>query len=414
MSTLYSPTRLVFFDPIAGASGNMILGALLDAGLEKELLEHSLQKLLPGRWRLLAEDVRRGSLGATLVRVEVLEETPPHRHLPDILQIIEEAELPGGAAAQARAIFQRLAMSEARVHRMPIEDVHFHEVGAVDAIVDICAAAVSLDLLGVDRIYSGPLPMSSGTVSSAHGLLPLPAPATLNLLASAHAPTVPHNALVELVTPTGAAILTTLATFERPAMQIQAVGYGAGSRTVPEPNVLRVVLGATPGATPDLEERTLAVLECGIDDMNPQWYGHLFDRLLAEGALDVTTTAVLMKKGRPGQIVSVLCEPDHTDRLADVLLTETSTLGLRIHTVRRLAAARQTVPVETPFGPIAVKLRSGRGVITGATPEYEDCRHAALLHGVPLPVVENAARAAGASFVGRPADEVQRERDGGS
>jgi hypothetical protein len=393
---------IAYVEPFSGASGDMLLGALLDAGTPLDTLTRALQTLPLPDWHLEAEPVVRGALGATQARVVTEERDPPRRHLSEVLRVIDGGRLPGTAAGQARAIFIRLAESEARVHRTSIEQVHFHEVGAADAIVDICGVTTGLALLGVDMLYCGPLPLNGGgQVSTAHGLLPLPAPATMELLARAGAPTVPHPAHVELLTPTGAAILTTLARFERPAMRIRACGYGAGSRRKPEPNLLRLTLGEAthwPDANGDTTEQ-LALLACNLDDMNPQWYGHLFELLLARGALDVTSVPALMKKGRPGQILSVLCREADGAALTDVLLAETTTLGVRRHLVHRQAATREIVNVETVYGPVPVKLRLAAGRVTQAMPEYDDCRRIAMSAGVSLAAVTMAAQAAAYSLL---------------
>jgi uncharacterized protein (TIGR00299 family) protein len=394
---------IVYFDCFAGASGDMLLGALVDAGLDLAALSSALAGLPLPRWRIRAESVQRGTLGATQIHVESEEERPPHRGLPAVLQIIEQAGLPEGATAQARAIFEALAESEARVHRVPIEQIHFHEVGAADAILDVCGVVTGLALLGISEVFCSPLPVGRGMVSSAHGPLPLPAPATLELLARVQAPTLPHPAQIELVTPTGAAILTTLARFERPPMRPTGVGYGAGSRSTPEPNVLRVILGEPFGqAHDDMAVETLTVIECNIDDMNPQWYGHLFSRLLECGALDVTATPVLMKKGRPGQTLQALCPPSAVPHIIEVLLVESTTLGVRQYEVLRHAAGRSSVLVQTAYGPISVKLRLVNGVANQATPEYDDCVRVATTQGIPLAAVTRAAILAAEPLLGEP------------
>ena len=443
--------RIAYFDPFSGASGDMILGSMLDAGLPLEALLAALRTLPLPDWTIQASVVRRGALSATLAHVVSSEQDPPHRHLADVLRIIDAATLPGDAASQARTIFTRLAEAEAHVHRESLESVHFHEVGAADAILDICGAVTGLKLLGIEQVYCGPLPTNSGRVETAHGTLPLPAPATLELLARAGAPTVPHPATNELLTPTGAAVLSTLATFARPAIRLRAIGYGAGSRTEPIPNVLRLMLGdalehpaaggratgpalaedsrtaatdeamfvrlregtgheeavpVTGRAVADDErsgsDDSLMVLESNLDDMNPQWFGHLFELLLARGALDVTSSPVLMKKGRPGQLLSVLCHPEAVPALTALLLAETTTLGVRRYAVRRQAAGRAMVEVGTPYGPIPVKLRVVDGLVTGATPEYDACYAAAHALDVPLPLVSAAAQAGAQRFLGAP------------
>jgi len=394
---------IAYIEPFSGASGDMLLGALLDAGAPLDELTRALRTLPLPAWRLETEPVLRGILGATQARVVTEERDPPPRRLAEVLRLIDSGRLPKAASGQARAIFTRLAESEARVHRTDIEEVHFHEVGAADAIVDICGVVTGLALLGVEALYCGPLPLNGGgQVRTAHGLLPLPAPATMELLARAGAPTIPHSALVELLTPTGAAILTTIARFERPAMRIRACGYGAGSRREPEPNLLRLTLGEAahrPGAAGDRTEQ-LVLLACNLDDMNPQWYGHLFDLLLTGGALDVTSVPALMKKGRPGQMLSVLCQEADSARLTDVLLAETTTLGVRCHHVSRQAAARARTSVATAFGPVPVKLRLAAGRITQALPEYDDCRRIAVSTGATLAAVTMAAQAAAYPLLG--------------
>ncbi len=392
---------IAFIEPFSGASGDMLLGALLDAGLSLPALAEALHTLPLPAWRLEVEPVQRGAIGAALVRVIAEEPDPAHRQLAGILRCIDAGSLPPPAACQARAIFTRLAQAEARVHRIPIEEVHFHEVGALDAIVDICGVATGLALLGVDTLYSAPLPLNSGgSVISAHGVLPLPAPASLELLASAQAPTYPHPSTLELLTPTGAAILTTLARFERPAMRPHVVGYGAGSRSRPEPNVLRLTVGTPAAGSRDGRDERLVMLGCNIDDMNPQWYGNLFELLLARGALDVTCAPALMKKGRPGHVLNVLCREADAVPLTDLLLLETTTLGVRQHMVFRRAARRSFATVETPYGSLPVKLRISGGRITQAAPEYEDCRALARQAGVSLGAVANAAQAAAFPLLG--------------
>jgi hypothetical protein len=398
---------IAYIEPFSGASGDMILGALLDAGLSLPALTAALHTLPLPAWRLETDQVQRGAIGATGIHVIEEEHDPPHRRLADILRCIDGGELPPPAASQARAVFSRLAEAEARVHRIAIQEVHFHEVGALDAIVDICGAATGLALLGVETLYCAPLPLNAGgTVVAAHGVLPLPAPASLELLAQAQAPTYPHPSTLELLTPTGAAILTTLARFERPAMRPHAVGYGAGNRSEPEPNVLRVTLGTRAADVQDGRDELLVMLACNIDDMNPQWYGNLFELLLARGALDVTCTPTLMKKGRPGQVLNVLCRDADAEAITDLVLLETTTLGVRRYGVSRRAARRAFVTVDTPYGGVPVKLRVAGGRVTQAVPEYEDCHTLARQAGVSLGTVTMAAQAAAFPLLG-----TKRERE---
>ncbi len=389
--------RAGYVDAPSGASGDMILGALVDAGLAIDDLRAMLSRLPLADYTLSAQQVRRGALGATLVRVIATEAQPPHRGLGEIREIIAAGSLPEAVQANALHIFERLAAAEARVHRVPIEEIHFHEVGAVDAIVDIVGACIGLHLLGIEDLFASPLPLARGATVSAHGALPLPAPAVLELLAERSVPTIPHPSPLELVTPTGAAILSTLARFEQPALRLGRIGYGAGSREQPEPNVLRLWLGeleSSPGA-----ERLL-VLEANIDDMPGELFGHAIERLLAAGALDAWCAPLTMKKSRPAALLGALVRPEDSGRLVDIILRETSTFGVRVHEVARHAVAREMRELRTAHGTVRVKLKILEGMVVAATPEYEDCRRRAEEGGVPLQQVYAAALAASYGFVG--------------
>jgi len=394
-------TRAAYFDCPSGVSGDMILGALLDAGLPLDDLRAALSTLPLEGYTLAAESVRRGALGATRALVEVQREEPVQRRLRDVLGVIGASGLPDPVKKRAGAVFDRLAEAEAQVHRIAPDGVHFHEVGAIDAIVDVAGACAGLHLLGVREVYASPLPLGRGYVGTAHGPVPLPAPAVLELLARATAPTVPHEATVELVTPTGAAILTTLARFEQPRLRLERIGYGAGGREQPEPNVLRVWLGEREAA--EMEGEQLLVLEANVDDMPAELFGHALERALAAGALDAWCTPVMMKKSRPAAMLSVLCRPTNRAALLGLLLRETSTFGVRVRDVTRYATPRETCQVETPFGAVQVKLKVLDGAVAGAAPEYEDCRRLAATRGVPLPQVYVAALAAAAPLLGAPA-----------
>ncbi len=384
---------VAYFDCFCGAAGDMILGALIDAGCPLDALQRVVDRLeLPGV-RLEAAPTTRHGLAATQARVVVeAGSQTAHRHLPQIEQIIENARLGGRIAERARAVFRRLAEAEARVHGTSVERVHFHEVGAADAIVDIVGACAALETLGVDRIECSPIPTGSGTVTCAHGVMPVPAPATAQLLRGVALADCPEPG--ELTTPTGAAILTTLA--ERfgplPAMTLTAVGSGAGSRQgKTRPNMLRVLIGE-PAAAADGETcDTVALLETQVDDATGQVLGHAAEVLLAAGALDVTIVPIIMKKGRPGQLLTVVCRPGDADALAEVVFAETGTLGVRLGTAARLKLARETQPVGTPFGTVRVKIgRRGERVVR-VWPEYEDCAAAARKAGVALHVVQQEA-----------------------
>jgi len=316
---------LAYFDLYSGASGDMILGALLDAGLDIEALRTGLSSLPIGAYQFSSRPVMKGPIGATSFRVEVTGDQP-HRHLADILNLIERSSLPDQVKDRASAVFTTLGQAEARVHRIPLTEVHFHEVGSIDSIVDIVAACLGLHLLGVTRITCSPFPLARGSLQVRHGPLPMPGPAMLEILAAANAPVVPPPSSVtgELVTPTGAALLCTLATFEEPAMHLRTVGYGAGNRDLPHPNVLRILLGQESSGEPpeggDATEETVTLLETNIDDMNPQVLGYLVDRIRQEGALDVYWISVGMKKNRPGTMLNVLCRSADAPRFRNMLL----------------------------------------------------------------------------------------------
>lgn len=395
-----------YFDLYSGASGDMILGALLDAGLEIEALRAGLSTLPISSYRISARSVMKGPIGATSFSVEVTGEQP-HRHLTDILDLIARSSLPDPVKEQASAVFTTLGQAEARVHRVPLTEVHFHEVGAIDSIVDIVGTCLGLHLLGVRQIRCSPFPLARGSLEVQHGPLPMPGPATLEILAAARAPVGPPPSAVsgELVTPTGAALLCTLATFDQPAMRLRTVGYGAGNRDLPHPNVLRVLLGEeSSGERPearDVREETITLLETTIDDMNPQVLGYLVDHIREEGALDIYWSPVGMKKNRPGTILSVLCCPVDAPRFRDMLLRETTTLGVRVQSIRRFVAGRSMAEVETPFGPVRVKVKWLGGKAVAATPEYDDCVGLARRHDRPLRDILFAARQGAEALIER-------------
>jgi hypothetical protein len=304
--------------------------------------------------------------------------------LHQILGLIANSSLPVETKEQSANIFRRLGEAEAKVHGIPIEEVHFHELGAVDTIVDIVGAVSGLRLLGIEAIFASPLPTGAGTVRSAHGTLPLPAPATLELLALAHAPLQPSAdlSLGELLTPTGAAIITTLATFQQPRMYLERVGYGVGSREIAAiPNMLRLWLGE---AIEPEHRQDLLLLQTNIDDMNPELYGYVMERLFDRGALDVWFTPIQMKKNRPATMLSVLAPAEVEGMMVETILRETSTLGIRVQKVDRHEAKRDVLQFESSLGPVRVKLKLLGEAIVGVAPEYEDCRRLALKRGLPL------------------------------
>jgi pyridinium-3,5-bisthiocarboxylic acid mononucleotide nickel chelatase len=384
--------RIAYFDCFSGISGDMVLGALVDAGADLRAIEAELRKLGLEGWTISAEKVKRGAIFATQVKVET-SEGHHHRGLSIILGRIDKAGLAPRAADRARRIFIRLAEAEARVHDVPVEEVHFHEVGAVDSIVDIVGAAIGFELLGIDEFACSALDVGAGQVKTAHGLLPVPAPATAELLRGA--PMYTSGIARELVTPTGAAIATTLSTryAQIPEMTLRAVGYGAGSADLKEKaNVLRILIGEN--ATSEAGEHwdaPVSVIETNLDDMSPQIYGYFVERALAAGALDVFSTAVQMKKNRPGVLLTILCDAAHTARLIDLVFRETTTIGVRTYDVRRKVLDRELVPVATQFGEVRMKISRMNGSVLNATPEYEDCQRLAAEKGIPLKQVIAAA-----------------------
>lgn len=391
--------RTLYFDCFAGASGDMILGALVAAGADARALREQLARLDVSDFEVSFETVDRSGISATHARVRTVEEQQ-HRHLSAILKIIADSRLSEAVKSRAARIFQRLGEAEARVHNVAVEKIHFHEVGAMDAIIDVVGACIGFELLGIERFVSSPLHVGSGTVEMAHGRFPIPPPAVVELLRDA--PIYATDIKGELVTPTGAAIISTVsAEFGAlPRLRIAATGYGAGTRQYKDfPNALRVIIGETDEAVTARAElftrETLLMIETNLDDTSPQVLGHLMERAFAHGALDCFFTPVQMKKNRPGTLVSLLCRPAESETLTALLFDETTTLGVRSYEVERRALEREFVCVETEFGAINVKVaRRGDGRVSNIAPEFEDCRAAAVRAGVPLRTVESAARAA--------------------
>ena len=450
--------RIAYLDCFSGMSGDMFLGALIDAGVSPRVLEETVAALDIGA-RLEISKVNRSGITATKVDVFVHGEkelpreefwaneaarshahTHDHEHhhvehrgesgvpaglderearrsnfdsavpragapalhkhehdhgrsLTEIKQIIQGSAISAAAKVTAIAIFEALGAAEAKIHNMDIESVHFHEVGAVDAMVDIIGAAVGVEALGVDEIICSPLNVGGGTVKCAHGTFPVPAPATVELLQGA--PVFSSGIQAELLTPTGAAIVKTLASRfgAFPEMKIEKSGYGAGTRDFPgHANVVRLTIGeAASQLAANTNQETISVLEANLDDLNPQVFGYVLDRLLAEGALDVFSMPVQMKKNRPGTLLTVLCKPEDAAKLTQIVFTETTTLGLRQRQEHRSTLARRWVPVATPWGEVRMKIASLNGTVTNYAPEYEDCRRLAAEHHVPLKSVMQEA-----------------------
>jgi pyridinium-3,5-bisthiocarboxylic acid mononucleotide nickel chelatase len=378
--------KIAYLDCFSGISGDMTLGALVDAGCPLGEIEAQLRRLPVPGWTISAEKVVRRGFRATQVKV-VSSDPQRHRSLSEILQLIERAQLPQPVSDRASSIFTRLGQAEALVHGVPVEKVHFHEVGAVDAIVDIVGAAAGFALLGIEEFFCSPLNVGGGRVQSAHGSLPVPAPATAELLRGA--PTYSSGIQRELVTPTGAAIVATTAREfgPQPEMTVAAIGLGAGSNDLAEQaNVLRLFVGEAAAACAGeagLEEN-IVVLEANLDDMSPQIYGFFAERALQAGALDVFSIPVQMKKNRPGQLITVLCKPADREKFTELLFRETTTLGVRQSSVTRRTLQRESIAVETSLGPIRMKIARFHGQILNVAPEYEDCQKVAAERGVPL------------------------------
>jgi uncharacterized protein (TIGR00299 family) protein len=383
--------KLAYIDCVAGASGDMLLGALLDAGLLEADLRAGLAGLrLPG-FDLQVRRVLKNGLSATKVDV-LVDDAVPERHLSDLLAVVAAADLPPTIKERAAAVLHRLGEVEAGIHGVPVEIVHLHELGGLDTLVDVVGVLLGLHLLGVERVIVSPIPLGRGRIRTAHGELPLPAPATLALLRGA--PVVGSEIEKELVTPTGAALLTSLAASYGPipAMTLSAIGYGAGGRDLPIPNVVRLLLGDAPPAVG--LTGTVAVLETNVDDLNPEIYEHVMDRLFRAGALDVFLTPIQMKKNRPGTLFRVMCRPGDAAAMTAILFEETTTLGVRQQIMVRETLPRRVQEVATPYGDVRVKVARLPDGHTKASPEYEDCRRQAVAHGVPLRQVYLAAELA--------------------
>jgi uncharacterized protein (TIGR00299 family) protein len=367
--------RICYLDAFSGISGDMLVGALVDAGADSAAITDALRSLAAGA-SVSFEKVKRRGIGASKFHVRV-DEPAKHRHLSGILNMIDGASLPERVKQNATAVFRRLGAAEAAVHQTSIEKVHFHEVGAVDSIADIVGACLGFELLGITAIHCSPLNLGSGTVKGEHGVMPVPAPATAALVAGK--PVYARGPAVELTTPTGAAVAVTLARDfgALPPMKIASVGYGAGDRDFAEhANVLRIFVGEPSGAA---EATTVAVIEANIDDASPQVLGYAVERLLEAGALDATLEPLEMKKGRPGSLLRVISTPEQRMVLSDIIFRETTTLGLRIYTAERVVKARQWIEVETPHGKVRMKVSEN-----SFAPEYEDCRALARATGVAL------------------------------
>lgn len=385
--------KVLYFDCFSGAAGDMILGALIDAGVPLDEVRRALGTLAIDPDIVWTERVVRAGVSATkfCVRGEngQGDHHHPHRHLKGIYKLIDGSALSDAGKARAKALFERLGEAEAAIHGTTMEKVHLHEVGALDSIIDIVGAVFALDWLGADEIVASPLNVGGGSVRVAHGLYPVPAPATMRLLQGA--PIYSGEQQAELVTPTGALLVASYAKQFGPVppMRVRKVGYGAGTRDLAgTPNVLRVIVGE---ADRSASASTVVVIECEIDDMNPQIFGVLMDRLLAEGALDVFYTPVQMKKNRPGTLLTIVAPPDRREQLMSLIFRETTSIGVRYREMTRECLERETVSVETPFGLVRMKVARRGGQVLNASPEFDDCLRVANERGLPIKEVQAAA-----------------------
>lgn len=384
--------KILYLDCFSGISGDMCLGALIDAGVDEKRLRDDLLRLPLYDWDMRIEKKNSRGINGTKVDIAVREDRQPHRNFSDIKGILNDCSLPDGARDSALRIFARLAEAEGKVHGLPADRVHFHEVGGVDSIIDIVGTSLALYYLEVDRVICSPVPPGRGTVNCRHGVLPVPAPATAELLKGI--PLASLDVEGELVTPTGAAIAATMAREfgPLPEMKVESLGYGFGSKDFGIPNFLRVFIGEPAAEAYSYSTEAVLVMETNIDDMNPEFMGHVLDRLFSYGALDAFISPAYMKKGRPGYLLTVLCHPPLKDTVLKVLFEETSTLGVRWRQEQKSMLGRRISGVETPYGTVRVKYAlSGDGKILRAAPEYEDCKSIAREKGVPVREIYEAA-----------------------
>lgn len=373
-----------YFDCFSGISGDMTLGALIDMGAPVDWLQKELSRLPLTGFQLKATSVVRNGIRATSVKVEI-QESGPSRDYRAIKSLLQACDLSEGVISSSLAVFERLARAEAHIHDCSVQDVHFHELGGIDAIVDIVGTALCLEKLGIDEVVSSKIPLGSGFVDCQHGKLPVPAPATIEILKDA--PIYGTDTAAELVTPTGAAIIASLAKSygALPPMHVKKTGYGAGQRVLPDrPNLLRIIAGSPDLSEAGLQTDQVIILETNIDDMNPELFGFLMERLFADGALDVYWLPVHMKKDRPGTLIQVLCEEPAKDRLIQRLLSETTSLGVRYYKAARKLLAREPLTVHTSFGEIRVKRVKNPDGSERLIPEYDICRQIALKRNIPL------------------------------
>ena len=381
--------RTGYFDASAGISGDMILGAMVDAGLELPALRKELKKLNVGGWNITGGKVRRSGCQGTKIDIELSGKAVSVPRLRDALRIIRKSRLSAAAKEKTGKIFFRLAGAEAKVHGVRVDRLHFHEMGSMDTLIDVAGAVLGMELLGLERIYCSPLNVGSGSVSFSHGTFAVPAPATLELLKGIQVYSAGPEA--ELVTPTGAAIITSLAEFrQRPLMKVLKTGYGAGRQNLGAlANFLRLTIGETAG---EPEKDTVAVIECNIDDANPQIYDVLMEKLFKAGALDVSLCPVIMKKNRPGILLCVISEPSKSEEMSELILNETPTFGLRVYQAHRRKLQRKTVIAKTPWGNVRVKVGYLPGGKKRFSPEYEDLKKISLKKKIPVEQINRAVQ----------------------
>ena len=381
--------KIAYFDCFSGASGDMILGALIDAGLSARGLREELKKLHLPAITVKAKKVLKGGISATRVTVEGKDEERPHRDLKEMLKIVDRSDLDKDVKTKSQEIFERIASTEAEIHRSVKEKIHFHELGGLDSVVDICGAVWGLRQIGIDQIHVSKVNVGAGFVRCEHGLLPVPAPASLSLMKGK--PIYSSGVDKELLTPTGAAILTTLGSSfgNLPPMKVERIGYGAGRDDLPHPNVLRLMIGTSETAA--REERVM-VVETNIDDMNPQFYDYIMEQMLKMGVKEVFLTPVFMKKNRPATLLTAICSLGQMPVVTEFLFRETTTIGLRWREERRALADREIRLFDTKYGKIRFKVARWEGAVINVSPEYEDCKRLALERKIPLKEVFEEAR----------------------
>ncbi|HDP36370.1 MAG TPA: nickel pincer cofactor biosynthesis protein LarC [Candidatus Atribacteria bacterium] len=387
--------KIAYFDCFSGISGDMTVGALLDAGLEIETLEKELKKLGLSGYQLEVNKVVKKGISATQFKVKIKEEGV-ERRFKDILTIFEKSKLDEEIKKETKKIFFNIAQAESKIHQKDIDKIHFHEIGGLDGIIDITSAVIGIKILGIEEIHSSALPVGKGFVKCAHGVIPVPAPATLELLKNI--PTYSGGIESEMITPTGAAIISTLAKGfgERPLMKIERTGYGAGEKEFAIPNLLRVSIGEKILKDENLKDGYVSdeavLIETNIDDMNPEFYDYIMDKLFSQGALDVFLTPIQMKKNRPAHMLSIIGYEQNLKEILEVLFSEATTLGVRIREIKRLRLAQQNFIAETKYGKIRVKVGIFKREIKNIAPEYEDCKKMAKQYQVPLKEIYEEAK----------------------